>query len=678
MSGVKSDAALRALRADAASLVAAFSRGIGLEDVLDSLLEEDGEARYASWREGAEACIPEACFLVGACCEYGALDVEPDPEAALAWYRVAADADHPLGHFACGQCAWVGIGMTRDDELAISAFLRAAEQGLAVAQCRLALALQGIPGSDPWIAVGWLERAAAGGNAEAMCHLGLAFEEGEGVDTDAKVAVEWYLKSADAGFAYALYCLGECHADGIGVEPDPVTAAEWFQRGADADDPSCQYALGLAWLEGQGVDEDPSRAAAWFLRAADHGMAEPALELAYLYREGLGVEADPELAFEWLLAAAERGSYTAVYDVGVAYARGDGVGADLEAAAEWLRRAAELGVQGAEEARMAVLGQLTGGDPDAALAALAESFARGAPAAELRERAAALLGSAEDGGPEFMARAMELALVHVGDPDPARAAVAAVVCGGLVEEGADGRGALVPVASRLLRLLADAAEAEDWDDPGWMALDWFYRPVVAILSRERDLAETPQAMALSEPAELLASEHPGMAHLYRLLRVADVPLLVIDPVSVKGWRVLTRGISDNFQLHVLLLDLFADELGLEPPPGEVVRTALGDGPQETAAVVSGAWDLLAWSAIGEDGALPDVVDEVHWVWNEQVPGDIPEFGGERVLLLGPASCERTWNNARTFEALGAEVSVVERLELGRVAERLARMARRRA
>ncbi len=276
------------------------------------------------------------------------------------------------------------------------------------------------------------------------------------------------------------------------------------------------------------------------------------------------------------------------------------------------------------------------------------------------------------------AQAMELALVHVGDPDPARAAVAAVVCGGLVEEGADGRGALVPVASRLLRLLADAAEAEDWDDPGWMALDWFYRPVVAILSRERDLAETPQAMALSEPAELLASEHPGMAHLYRLLRVADVPLLVIDPVSVKGWRVLTRGISDNFQLHVLLLDLFADELGLEPPPGEVVRTALGDGPQETAAVVSGAWDLLAWSAIGEDGALPDVVDEVHWVWNEQVPGDIPEFGGERVLLLGPASCERTWNNARTFEALGAEVSVVERLELGRVAERLARMARRRA
>ena len=45
-----------------------------------------------------------------------------------------------------------------------------------------------------------------------------------------------------------------------------------------------------------------------------------------------------------------------------------------------------------------------------------------------------------------------------------------------------------------------------------------------------------------------------------------------------------------------------------------------------------------------------------WIWNEGMPADIPVLDGHRVILLGPASPERTWPAQRMFLKLPARLT----------------------
>ena len=70
------------------------------------------------------------------------------------------------------------------------------------------------------------QKAAEQGLAQAQCNLGVCYEEGQGVKKDEQKAVEWYQKAADQGDAQAQYNLGMCYKAGQGVNQDEQEAVK--------------------------------------------------------------------------------------------------------------------------------------------------------------------------------------------------------------------------------------------------------------------------------------------------------------------------------------------------------------------------------------------------------------------------------------------------------------------
>jgi len=80
--------------------------------------------------------------------------------------------------------------------------------------------------------VKWYTRAAEQGLALAQCFLGIMYAKGEGVPKDAVEAVKWYTRAAEQGFAWAQSNLGDMYYQGIGIPKDFVLAYKWSNLAA--------------------------------------------------------------------------------------------------------------------------------------------------------------------------------------------------------------------------------------------------------------------------------------------------------------------------------------------------------------------------------------------------------------------------------------------------------------
>ena len=159
------------------------------------------------------------------------------------------------------------------------------------------------------------------------------------------------------------------------------------------------------------------------------------------------------------------------------------------------------------------------------------------------------------------------------------------------------------------------------------------------------------ALADLQPAVAELEEEHEWAHWIALMLAVlhEAPFVAIEPSSGKAVGGRISGVSENFQLHTLLMDAFD-----RPVDPEVLAIARGDGPQQGDREVAGAWNLYTYRAL-RDGRLPepDASQSGEWIWNEGVPAVIPEIDGTRVILLGEPLYERTWDAVRTFPALRA-------------------------
>ena len=175
----------------------------------------------------------------------------------------------------------------------------------------------------------------------------------------------------------------------------------------------------------------------------------------------------------------------------------------------------------------------------------------------------------------------------------------------------------------------------------------------------------------------LAGLDPSCRRLGPLTTVLDDELLlVLEPSRGTGWIFRIGGISDNVQLHVLL----SEEVGarrrgqaMRPDP-RVVTVARGEGRAYVPFVPSRAvWNLYQWTALDAAGRLPhpdDAPSHGQAVWDFGRPSDIELFDGMRVLLVGPAADERTFDTRRGFAAMRASVTLEETLTPEAVEERL--------
>ena len=240
---------------------------------------------------------------------------------ALAWIRELAELGDTEAQYELGDMHASGEGVARDDSKAAEWFLRAAEQGNRLARFRLyadaidgnanarerlsAFAEQGnaeaqwmlgwsnVPGDKP-AAVKWFRKAAEQGHARAQSKLADLLEDSP---ADLAEAIEWLRRAAEHGDQVAQFNLAVSYQYGLrGFPKDKAAAAGWWRKSAEQGDAFSQWKLGIIYAMGHGVSKDLEQAYAW-LRAAGEQDSIPLVnfsELAYW----LGVDPEPESILE--------------------------------------------------------------------------------------------------------------------------------------------------------------------------------------------------------------------------------------------------------------------------------------------------------------------------------------------------------------------------------------------
>ena len=267
--------------------------------------------------------------------------------------------------------------------------------------------------------------------------------------------------------------------------------------------------------------------------------------------------------------------------------------------------------------------------------------------------------------------------------EPSRAAFAALVCGALIERGHDLSLLYDAVSKRARAFLAGAERAykacfekepalkgddeneerdlyelfeqtlgalsSEFDDDvvDFRALETLWRPLIVVLC-ESDV-ERVGMKDVCDVAESISQYHEGGLWLSRLLRLNEEERFVaIDVANEKGIRGRFSGVADNAQLNMLLMHHMPNG-GEARMSDACANVALGLGKQGINENVMFDWNLCGRSSFSAQGF--DAKTSKHWIWNEGVPGDIEVHEGERVILVGAASYQRSTQAARRFARL---------------------------
>ena len=203
-----------------------------------------------------------------------------------------------------------GLGVPRDDALAVQWFRKAADQGLAVAQNSLGAMYDqglGVP-RDYALAVQWFRQAAVRGDADAQYYLGNMYGDGRGVPK----TTHWRSRVSQAagqGLAEAQKNLGIMYSQCEGAPLDYAMAVQWYRNAVDqglAD--ARKNNLGVMYAHCQGIPQDYALAVQWYRKAAGQGLADAQNNLGVLYANGWGVPKDFVLAYMWTNLAGASGN----------------------------------------------------------------------------------------------------------------------------------------------------------------------------------------------------------------------------------------------------------------------------------------------------------------------------------------------------------------------------------
>lgn len=167
-----------------------------------------------------------------------------DYEGAAEQWRALADQGDMRAQYRLGQMFAEGIGVRKDDRVALH----------------------------------WYRQAAGQGSFEARYELALMYSLGRGVRQDRSRAAYWYGLLAEDGHISAQYLLAGMYEQGDGVEKNAHRALHWYRRAAAQGHVRAQIRLGETYSRGEGVDEDLTQAWAWFDLAAARGNEAAAVE----------------------------------------------------------------------------------------------------------------------------------------------------------------------------------------------------------------------------------------------------------------------------------------------------------------------------------------------------------------------------------------------------------------
>jgi len=218
----------------------------------------------------------QAQYNIGVMYDEG-IGVPQDEAKAIEWYSKPAAQELANAQYNIGLAYLQGRpGITLDYAKAFIWLSKAAAQGHAEAQQGLGSMYAGglgVPRNDA-LAVGWFRRAAAQGVAGAQALLGLSYESGEGVPQSYLKALDWYNKAAAQGNAIAETNLGSLYGAGHGVPQDDTKAAYWYGKAAEQGIVQAQRNLGARYAAGGGVPQDFVLSTKWLILAQAGGDGE--------------------------------------------------------------------------------------------------------------------------------------------------------------------------------------------------------------------------------------------------------------------------------------------------------------------------------------------------------------------------------------------------------------------
>lgn len=226
------------------------------------------EQAVDAWRKAMElghvAAINELTMAY-----YFGRGVPQDYTEALRLTAIGAQKGNLATQATFGDMLRSGIGVTRDEALAVEWFQKASDGGSAYATYRLALAYRDGQGVEKDLEKSFdlFTKAAEGGEKRAYLSLGYAYVNGEGTEADPKEGLQWYLKSNGR---VAKSNIAGLYEAGIGVEQDMQRAKYWYTRSANDKHPRAMHKLAEI-LIGEGTPAALKKAANLYLDGAARG-----------------------------------------------------------------------------------------------------------------------------------------------------------------------------------------------------------------------------------------------------------------------------------------------------------------------------------------------------------------------------------------------------------------------
>ncbi len=217
------------------------------------------------------------------------------------------------------------------EDLIITAYRDAAEQGDAIAQSRLGYIFDTgrSTAEDNIMARIWYEKAVAQGDLDAEVNLGVLYRNGEGVPVDSARAFELFTHAAQANHPVGQLNLGVMYQFGETGTADYERALYWYSQAASQGNSEAYMSIGDIYSYGLGVESDNELSRLWYHRAAQQGSAAAQSELGYLYEQGIGVPQNYKEARLWFEKSAEQGYARAMYNLGELYEYGRGIEHDI-------------------------------------------------------------------------------------------------------------------------------------------------------------------------------------------------------------------------------------------------------------------------------------------------------------------------------------------------------------
>lgn len=283
-------------------------------------------------------------YIAGLCYEQG-VGIEKNDELAVKYYQMSADQGYAAALSNLGYCYKHGQGVKEDRYEAVRLYGLGADQNHATSLNNLGYCYQHGYGvqKDLQEAVRLYKRSADQGHSTAQNNLGYCYQYGQGCEKNLAEAVRLYELSASQGCSFGQNSLGHCYKRGHGVPKDYSKAVYYYRLSAEQGHATAQNNLGYCYQYGQGVDVNYGEAVRWYKLSVEQGQASAENNLGFCYQCGIGVKKDLPEAVRLYKSSSEKGYAVAMYNLGLCYLNGMGVSTDAEKAVQLIRSSAEQG-----------------------------------------------------------------------------------------------------------------------------------------------------------------------------------------------------------------------------------------------------------------------------------------------------------------------------------------------